>query len=251
VKSCLYTGTVRHRRFVPRAHEFRYRIFMMMIDLAELPSLFDRFWLWSTRRPALARFRRGDYHGNESVSLDASIRELVASRLGTRPAGPIRLLTHLRYFGHNFNPVSFYYVYDAADTHVETVVAEITNTPWKERHAYVLSVSRTAGSARIARWHFPKAFHVSPFMPMQMSYDWRLSEPRESVTVHMECWQEAKHFDATLILQRRAITHASLAHALLAFPFITVQVLTAIYWQALRLWLKRIPLFTHPDKLPV
>lgn len=250
MKSCLYIGTIRHRRFAPRAHEFRYRLFMTFIDLSELPSLFDRFWLWSARRPALAWFRRRDYYGDSAVSLDTSIRDLIANRTGTRPSGPIRLLTHLRYFGHNFNPVSFYYVYDATDTRVETIVAEITNTPWKERHAYVLrATAQLSGEPLMPRWHFDKVFHVSPFMPMSMHYNWRFSEPRAALSVHMECWQDAKQFDATLVLQRRPVTHANLARVLLTFPMITVQVATAIYWQALRLWLKRVPVFTHPGKL--
>ena len=252
MKSCLYTGTIRHRRFAPRPHAFQYRIFMTLIDLSELPTLFDRFWLWSARRPALAWFRRSDFHGAPEQPLDVAIRDLVRARTGTRPAGPIRLLTHLRYFGHSFNPVSFYYIYDATDEHVETIVAEITNTPWKERHAYVLPVAQTAtgaGGGHVARWDFDKTFHVSPFMPMAVRYDWRFSSPGKTLSVHMENWQDAKQFDATLHLQRQPITHGALARALLNFPLITLQVSAAIYWQALRLWLKRVPLFTHPDKI--
>ena len=108
---------------------------MMYVDLEELPTLFDPYWCWSTRRSALARFERTDYHGEASQSLSESIRATVHGKTGRRPAGRIRLLTHLRYFGHSFNPVSFYYCFDEHDTRVETIVAEITNTPWKERHA--------------------------------------------------------------------------------------------------------------------
>lgn len=244
MKSCLYTGHIQHRRHAPRRNEFRYRIYMTLLDLDELPTLFDRFWLWSAQRPALAWFRRKDFHRPEVASLSEAIRDTVQQHTGKLPAGPIRLLTHLRYFGYSFNPVSFYYVYDAADTCVETIVAEITNTPWKERHCYVLPMNEQQ------RWKFDKRFHVSPFLPMDMLYDWRLSVPEQTLRVHMENRRNGqKDFDATLTLVRQPITSASLARALLSFPLITLQVVTLIHWQALKLLLKRVPVQTHPDKL--
>jgi len=253
VNSALYTGWVRHRRFAPRPHAFRYPIYLTYLDLAELPGVFDRFWLWSARRRALAAFRRGDYHGDPAQPLDECIRDLVTARTGQRPEGPIRLLTHLRYFGYCFNPVSFYYCFDATDSRVETIVAEITNTPWEERHAYVLPVSAAApAGARAWRFEFDKAFHVSPFLPMDMRYDWRFTAPTETLDVHMENSRAgAVEFDATLHLRREPITGLSLARALCAFPLITLTVSARIYWQALRLWLKRTPFFAHPDKLPL
>jgi hypothetical protein len=250
-RSALYTGTIAHRRFAPKRNAFRYRIFMTLVDLGELPGLFDRFLLWSARRPALAWFRRADYHGDAGVPLDTAVRDLVARETGVRPTGPIRLLTHLRFFGWTFNPVSFYYVYDAADQRLETVVAEITNTPWDERHAYVLRVADAErAGAQGLRWQFGKVFHVSPFLPMDMRYDWRFTEPGEALHVHMENWQgQERVFDATLALRRQEISSRSLARALVAFPLITAKVTAMIYWQALKLLVKRTPFFTHPDKI--
>jgi uncharacterized protein len=248
MQSCIYQGWVRHRRFTPARHEFRYRLFMMYLDLDELPTLFERFWCWSASRAALARFERSDYHGESATPLDRAIRETVRRETGRAPEGPIRLLTHLRYFGYSFNPVSFYYCFDEEDTRVETVVAEITNTPWKQRHAYVLP-AKEQESGRAMHFEFAKSFHVSPFMPMEMRYDWRLSSPSDALVVHMQNRRDGKRaFDATLTLKREEITHASMAKALLQFPAMTAQVTSAIYWQALRLWLKRTPLFTHPEK---
>jgi DUF1365 family protein len=251
MNSCLYVGHIRHRRFAPRRNDFRYRIFLCCIDLAELPGLFDRRWLWSARRPAPAWFRRADFHGDPSIPLDQAVRDTVERETGQRPSGPIRLLAHLRYFGWNFNPVSFYYVYDQAGERLETVVAEITNTPWDERHAYVLQVRHAEqAGARVHRWQFDKAFHVSPFLPMDMRYDWRFSEPGDTLAVHMENSRDGGVvFDATLTLRREPITAASLARALAWFPLMTVQVSALIYWQALKLLLKRTPFFTHPRKL--
>ncbi|MGD9843649.1 MAG: DUF1365 domain-containing protein [Steroidobacteraceae bacterium] len=279
MKSCLYIGHIQHRRHTPRRNEFRYRIYMSFLDLDELPTLFDHFWLWSARKPALAWLRRQDFHRPEIRSLSDAVRDTVLQHTGSRPGGPIRLLTHLRYFGYSFNPVSFYYVYDATDSYVETIVAEITNTPWKERHSYVLSTTASSlstssmgvvpsgahqGATKFApgefvpqsgegvsawRWQFDKQFHVSPFLPMDMQFNWRFSAPEQSLRVHMENWRnQQKNFDATLTLQRVPISSRSLAMALLRFPLVTLQVVTLIHWQALKLLFKRVPFHTHPDK---
>lgn len=247
--SALYTGRLRHRRFAPTPHVFEYRLYMTYLDLAELDEVFRNRWLWSTRRPALAWLRRADYLGDARLPLDGAVRDRVERETGKRPAGPVRLLTHLRTFGHCFNPVSFYYCYDEIGERVETIVAEITNTPWKERHAYVLPARVGEGAGAALRFRFGKAFHVSPFMPMDIDYDWRFTPPGKRLTAHMESRRAgAKVFDATLSLERREITGASLAGALVGYPFATLQVVGAIYWQALRLWLKRVPFHVHPAK---
>jgi DUF1365 family protein len=247
--SAIYTGWIQHRRFGPQRNAFRYRIFMSYLDLAELPGLFERRWFWSARRPALARFNRADFLGPTDTPLDTAVRDLVASRSGVRPTGPIRLLTHLRYFGYSFNPVSFYYVFDASGSRVESIVAEITNTPWKERHAYVLPIAAAERKGgRAWRFSFQKQFHVSPFMPMDMRYDWCFGNPGEGLHVHMENWREGQpQFDATLNLKRQELTAGSMAHALIQFPLITVRVSALIYWQALKLLIKRTPIHTHAN----
>jgi len=247
--SALYTGRLSHHRYAPREHRFSYRLFMLYVDLAELDEVFRGRWLWSARRPALAWLRRADYLGDAALPLDTAVRERVAAHTGVRPAGPIRMLTHLRYFGVGFNPVTFYYCFDAADTRVETIVAEITNTPWNERHAYVLGDAAT--DAHVLRYRFAKEFHVSPFMPMEMNYDWRFGIPGERLAVHMQNFRDgARVFDATLDLTRREIGAGSLARALVAHPCMTASVVAGIYTQALKLWIKRVPVHTHPSRTP-
>lgn len=248
--SCIYEGTIRHRRYRPRPNMFRYRLFFMFLDLAELPELFDIHPLWSYEKSNIASFRRRDHFGDAAIPLDQAVRNLVEKRLGNRPPGPIRLLTHLRYFGHCFNPASFYYCYDSTDTMVETIVVEIHNTPWGERHCYVLGAEQNEHPVQYWRRHqFAKAFHVSPFIDMDIHYDWRFREPHDSLQVHMIDYQGGeKLFDASLALKRRAITRSSLTGVLIRYPVMTGKVIAMIYWQSLRLVLKRTPFFTHPKK---
>jgi uncharacterized protein len=253
--SALYRGWLDHRRVAPRPHAFRYPLFMVYLDLGELDRVFRGRWLWSTRRTALARFARDDHLGDPRRPLDECVRDLVEARLGPglRPTGPIRLLTHLRYFGYVFNPVSFYYCFDAADRRVEAVVAEVANTPWGERHCYVLR--QESPDAHWLRAQCAKAMHVSPFNPMDLRYDWQLTMPGEALGVHMTltppgATAAAPIFGATLALRRVAITGPSLAFTLARFPLMTAQVMVGIHWQALRLWLKGVPVHDHPAQLP-
>lgn len=249
--SAIYQGQVRHRRKTPVEHEFTYRMFMMYLDLAELPGLFRGRWLWSVTRPALARFRREDHLGDPSEPLDTAVRDLVHSETGRRPRGPIRLLTQLSYFGYVFNPVSFYYCYDNDDSELETIVAEVNNTPWGECHCYVLPQAMDRGSAGHKRFFPDKEMHVSPFMQMDVDYDWRFNTPADQLTVHMENARRGNRiFDATLVLQREEITAGTLAGVLIRFPLMTLRIFVAIHWQALKLWLKGAPVHDHPEKNP-
>lgn len=194
----IYEGTIRHRRFRPAPNAFEYRVFFMLLDLEHLPALSGIHPLWSGRAANLAYFRRRDHTGDPKIPLDQAIRDHVAAKTGDRPSGPVRILTHLRYFGHCFNPASFYYCYDAADTRVETIVVEIHNTPWGEEHLYVLPAAENIHPSKQWRRHrLKKAFHISPFMDMGIDYDWRFRLPGEKLNVHMISVQRGDRlFDA-------------------------------------------------------
>ncbi len=246
--SCIYVGSVHHRRRTPAEHAFRYRIFMLYLDLGEVDQVFRRRLLWSTARPAFARWRRSDHPGDPSQPLDEWVRGLVAQRTGVTPAGPVRLLTHCRYGGAGFNPISVYYCFAADGETLEWAVLEVTSTPWRERTHYVLDVR--AGQ-RVHAGRLPKALHVSPFLPMSLQYRWRLSQPGESVGVAIDVLDGAELVLQTgLSMRRRALTGATLARLLVTHPPMSLRVLGGIYWQALHLWRKRVPYHPHPRHLP-
>ena len=245
MNSAIYTGWVRHRRYAPREHQFTYRVFMPYLRLDELPQLFDGCWGWSARRPALAWFRRADFLGDPQQPLEEAVRDRVQDATGERPAGPVFLLGNLRYFGFQMNPVCCYYCFEPGGEKLSHLVAEVTNTPWKQRHSYVL----TSRDGRGVRQTFDKQFHVSPFHPMDTTYQWRSNLPGERLALHLACEREGDLvFDATLGLQRQALAPQPLARLLASYPFMTGKVAAGIYWQALRLWLKNVPFYPHPDK---
>ena len=249
MKSCIYEGQVRHTRQTPVLHRFRYRVFMTYLDLDELDEVFQGRWFWSARRFALARFKRSNHLGPVEQPLIDSVRDLVEARSGHRPRGPVRLLTNLSFFGYCFNPVSFYYCFSEDGETVEAIVNEVNNTPWGERTLYVLTMA--AGVRQGTTWRFndAKKMHVSPFMPMDLEYDWCFADPGQRLSVFMANSKDGRRFfDASIVLQRKEISGRSLARVLLVYPFMTLKVLAAIHWEALRLWVKGCPLYPHPDK---
>ncbi len=264
-ESAIYEGWVRHRRFEPVEHAFRYRFFLAYLDLAELPEVLDPFPLYSARRRAPARFRRSDYLGDPARPLDECVRDVVVDSGAPRPTGPVRLLTGLRYLGHCFNPVSFYYCFDPTGRRVEFVVAEVENIPWGERHAYVLERGGRTGTVLVE--DLEKNHHVSPLMGMDQTYSFRASEPGERLQIHIESrpreagvaaagevgatvaephGRRPKTFDATLSLRRRELSRPLMLGLLARYPAASLQVVAKIYTQAARLKLKGARYYPHP-----
>ncbi|MCH5376185.1 MAG: DUF1365 domain-containing protein [Planctomycetes bacterium] len=245
--SCLYEGYVKHRRNVPVSHRFRYPIFAVFIDLGEVDELTGRGGTLSRRRWSCASFCREDHLGGPRQPLDEAVRDHVEKHCGVRPAGPVRVLTQLRYFGYYFSPLNLFYCYNEADEYVQVVVAEVSNTPWRERHYYVLWDGNRAVPDKRLRFCHDKEFHVSPFMGMDTTYCWRLSPPGKRLFAGITTARRGQRlFDATMALKRRPLGRWEMRGMLIRFPWMTAQIVIAIYFEALRLWLKKVPFFPHP-----
>ncbi len=256
LRSAVYRGRVSHTRYAPKPHAFDYSLFLLYLDLDELPKLFEDSWLWSHERANIASYRREHYFGDPGVPLKQALRQRVREFTGIEPPnGPIGLLTNLSYFGLSFNPVSFYYLFEEDGETLHAIVAEITNTPWKERFQYVLPAKASGGADGHGEWTFRKAFHVSPFFGMDHEYDWAFTTPAHApgtdLTVSMEnrliAEQGERVFHAGLTLKRQEWSPRALRRCLLNHPWMSGKVVAGIYWQALRLWMKKVPFFSHPS----
>ncbi len=245
----IYTGTVRHRRYTPFESEFSYPVFMLYLDINDLENVINKSIFWNINKPAVVSFNRKDFHGTEEVDLDTAVRNTVENKVGSRPEGKIRMLAHLRYFGYCFNPVTFYYCFNRNDDSVDYILAEVTNTPWKERHAYVLSSSQESDKSEI-RLSMEKELHVSPFWGMDHMYDWVFSSPKDKLNVFMKNFKDGKHvFDASLSMDRTEMTKRNLLKSVFRFPFMTIKVVFWIHFQAFILWLRGATFYTHPSKI--
>ena len=247
MQPAIYSGTLRHRRFEPARHDFTYPLFMVFLDVDHIPELMKVSPFTSYNRFNWASFHERDHFGDPSLPLRQRL-EADAAKHGIRlPDGPIFLLTHLRYLGYNFNPISLYYCCNR-EGKLDAILAEVNST-FGETHNYWLSAANQVGRPDSRIYRCPKAMHVSPFMPMQLDYRFVLPPPGERLIAHMNTLDgEHSSFDATLRLRREPWSGASLRRALVRFPWVTAKVVAAIHWEALRLYSKRVPVFTHPAR---
>jgi DUF1365 family protein len=261
--SAIYQGSLRHRRFFPKRHEFSYSSTLFYIDLDELPGLFDGVKGWSFNRANFGSFRRADFLGDPVVPLKDAVRSEVNRLLASGkqhvlpcPDGAVRMLTNLRIFGFCFNPVTFYYLFNAGAEKPAMILAQVNNTPWSERYTYLIHCDEKTGKANT---QFDKKFHVSPFNPLDMEYHWVSSVPAENVLVHMENHVHAEnlqkpsgcHMDATLTLKRQPWSKSLLQKILWLQPWTAIKIPVAIYWQAVRLFVKGVPVYTHTPINPL
>jgi DUF1365 family protein len=240
MNSRIFIGNVRHRRFTPVNHELNYALFMPAIDVEELAELEKKVWGFGTRWWHWARFKRSDYVGEGK--LQTAVQDKVAEITGVRCTGKVIAVCHLRYLGLYFSPVNFYYVYNHAGEW-QYLLAEVSNTPWNERHYYAVAANQ---SDEQFGWEQDKAFHVSPFNPIDQRYKWKLKPLTGKLSIHLECHKGEKHFDATMAMKAHELTSKNLLRYLLVTPMQTVKIMIGIYWHALKLWLKGAPFYSHP-----
>ena len=251
LNSRLFRGWIRHRRYLPKKHSFHYPVFMSWLDLEELDKLMALSPFWSLERFNLVSFYRRDYLGDTGQNLSGAVKKCIHEHTGESFKGRICLLTHMRFLGFCFNPVSFYFCYPEGTLSPRYILAEINNTPWNERFCYVLDAGENPVEKNKCVFNFEKAFHVSPFMRMQQHYRWQFTLHEPNLTIHMQLEEENECcFDATLQLKAQALSPCTMLTTPLHYPFLTLSVVVSIYWQALRLWLKGIPFYGHPGKQP-
>ena len=238
MNSTLLVGMVRHKRTLPVKHSLNYPLFMPCIDLDELDQLYADVWGMGEHWWHWARFRREDYLGEGS--LKQAVLDKVFELTEERFSGRVEAVIHLRYFGIYFSPVNFYYVYDNQGQW-RYLLAEVSNTPWNERHYYAIPTTKSG------LWQHQKAFHVSPFNPLEQRYQWRIKPLNKSLHIHLECHREQKEFEATMVMKKTPLVSANLIRHLISTPIMAVKIVVGIYWHALKLWIKGAPFYSHSN----
>lgn len=239
MESALYVGKVFHVRHIPKKHHFFYNIFLFWLDLDELSELDNQVSGFSTSHFAPARFSRADYLGPEQQSLKQSVLDRMTKLAGKPLDGKVYFLGQVRMFGLYFSPVNFYYLRQQ-DGQYSHMLAEVSNTPWDERHHYLVDLAEQKDCQKL--------FHVSPFNPMDMQYQWNIQQPDHILALTLSCKKERRHFDASLKLTKQELNSKSLFRVMMNIPSMTIKTVFGIYWQALKLFIKGVPVYGHSTR---
>ena len=247
MKSAIYSGSIFHSRKEPFNHEFKYSLYMAYINLKEINNLLPNSFFWGFNKKALISFNRSDYLDRPEKNLIDAVKNLVFERIGKKIKGPIYLLAHLRTLGHCFNPVSFYYCFDKSEKKIDAIIAEVTNTPWKERYSYVIDCENSEKNNLFKNIQ-KKELHVSPFFEMNHQYHFSISKPDNLISIKIDNFKKGvKVHEALLSLNKQEFSKKSLIRSLINYPLMTIKVVTAIHWQAIKLWFRGAKFFNNPN----
>lgn len=238
LNSCIYQGKTFHKRFMPTQHSFDYSMYMLWLDLDELELLDEKLSRFSINKFNWLSFKRSDYLGNPEQSLKASVLEKASELAKKTISGKVYLLGNLRCFGIYFSPVNFYYIQSETGA-FSHVLAEVSNTPWNKRHCYLVDLA--------TQQDCQKQFHVSPFNPLEMQYQWNIGQPSSRLSLWIKCKRESKEFAAGIKFTQQPLNQHSLNRVLTRTPWITVKIVAGIYWQALKLFIKGTPYYPYKE----
>lgn len=250
--SRIYLGSINHRRLSPKYHSFKYSLYMLALDPLEMEKRHTPSWLFGFSKFHPLGFVEKDYIRSELGSLEQRIRNKVTELDNNIQISRILMLVQVRCFGIYFSPANFYFCYDQNEncTHM---LAEVSNTPWNERHYYLVDLQKKSDKTN------EKYFQVSPFMDLNMSYFWQVKPPSndtdklvvniENKRKNLQSGKMDKLFDVSLTLYKKDFTNVSLLGIWLQLPIMTIKVFFSIYWQALKLFIKGIPFIGYQKKL--
>jgi len=251
MKASFCSGSVVHNRLTPKSHRFTYQMSWCLFDLDSIDDLFKQSRFWSLNKFNIVSIRNKDYINNTPASIKSKVRTYLLNHTDKEFNGKIFLFTHPRYMGFGFNSVNFYFCYE--NDHLLYILSEINNTPWKQKHVYFhdcLNPMNNKGNKIFDYvFNFKKEFHISPFVDMEIDYQWKFTVSPEKFTVQMRLNKQDKRLmNVSLNTVVVPIGKNDLIKWTLKKPFQALKMFTGIYWQAFKLWAKKIPFFTHPKE---
>lgn len=245
LRSAIYAGHVVHARHRPHAHSMRYRVFSLLLDLDELPALDKAFRLFGYNRRAVFSFHDRDHGVGETGGLKVWVTRHLDDAGIALPSDSLRvdMLCYPRIFGYVFNPLTVYFCHDRVDERLVAILYEVRNT-FHERHTYVVPTDGSQSGP--VRHSCAKEMYVSPFVPMECTYDFRIQPPEEKVLVSInEKDGQGELLFASFAGKRGVLSDRALMRALLSYPLMTIKIMGAIHWEALLLWFKGNPIYRH------